>query len=122
VYLNLNDIDNDTTNIIVYEAIKKRLIFIPFVIGVISGHLFLGTNWKIFPDKNLVGFMDNEALVLVILLIISVLLYFASKKIKTRSKLFLTLLMLAGLLYGHFFWSMKNKNYTNEKTSILVEK
>jgi len=31
-----------------------------------------------------------------------------SKKIITRSREFLTILLLVGLLYGHFFWSMND--------------
>lgn len=108
IIMNLNDVQNDTTNIILYEATQKRLLFIPFAIGAISGHLFLGTSMRVFPCHNIVPFLANELLVILGMLVISLILVLFSKKIKNRSTVFITLLLIAGMLYGHFFWSMND--------------
>jgi len=108
VFTNMNDVEDDTTNVILYQATLKRMLFIPFAIGAIAGHLFLGTTSKIFPCYNIITAIDNELLVILGLAVISGLLVFFSKRIKTRSREFLTVLLLAGLLYGHFFWSMND--------------
>lgn len=108
ILLNLNEVEDDTTNIILYEATKKRLLFIPFAIGAIAGHLFLGTIKKIFPDHNIIQALENEVLVIIGLFTVSLLLFLVSFITKNRSKLFLTSLLITGLLYGHFFWSMND--------------
>jgi hypothetical protein len=46
----MNDVEDDTTNVILYQATLKRMLFIPFAIGAIAGHLFLGTTSKLFPS------------------------------------------------------------------------
>lgn len=108
VITNMNDVEDDTTNIILYQATLKKMLFIPFAIGAIAGHLFLGTTSKIFPSYKIITPLDNELLVILGLVFISALLFLFSKRIKTRSREFLTILLLAGLLYGHFFWSMND--------------
>jgi hypothetical protein len=108
ILLNLNDVPDDTSNILLYEATKKRLLFIPFAIGVIAGHLFLGTSMKVFPDSNVVPFLKNEVLVILGMVLISLLLFLISFKVKNRSRVFLTSLLVVGLLYGNFFWSMND--------------
>ncbi|HUM98176.1 MAG TPA: hypothetical protein PK275_09985 [Chitinophagaceae bacterium] len=108
VFTNMNDVEDDTTNVILYQATLKRMLFIPFAIGAIAGHLFLGTTSKLFPSYNIITAIDNELLVIMGLAVISGLLVLFSKRIKTRSREFLTVLLLAGLLYGHFFWSMND--------------
>ena len=42
VLLNLNNIDNDTSNILLLKWSEGKAFFIPFVLGAIGGHLFLG--------------------------------------------------------------------------------
>jgi hypothetical protein len=108
VVMSLNEVENDTTNIILYEATKKRLLFIPFAIGAIAGHLFLGTSRKIFPDSKVLPPLENEVLVILGMAIVSLLLFLLSFKIKTRNRFFLTALIVLGMLYGHFFWSMND--------------
>jgi hypothetical protein len=102
VHLNLNDAPNDTTNVTLLELSKKRLIFIPYAIGVIAGHLFLGTYWFSIPSK-------YEVWVLVGFAFICLILYIIAPKIKTRSTLFFSILLAIGLLSGHFLWSMNSK-------------
>jgi hypothetical protein len=108
VVMNLNEVENDTTNVILYEATKKRLLFIPFAIGAIAGHLFLGTSYKIFPESKVLPPLQNEVLVILGMVVVSLLLFLLSFKIKTRSRVFLTALIVGGMLYGHFFWSMND--------------
>ena len=99
VALNLNELENDTSNIILFEAAKDKLFFIPFALGTIMGHLFLGTNNPTFY----IG--DGWPVVLLFILCgIMTLIGFKVKFEKTRA--FFTFLLLVGVAYGHFFWSM----------------
>ncbi len=107
IVLNLNQSTNDTSNITLWEATKKNSLFIPFAIGAIAGHLFLGNNNEVLPKKALLG-IDNEITAVLGILVISLLLYLFAKKIKTRSKFFITILLICGTIYGHFFWSMND--------------
>jgi hypothetical protein len=108
ILLKFNGVDDDTANILVYEATKKRLLFLPFALGVIAGHLFLGTSLKVIPDSNVVPFLGNEVLVILGMVIIALILFLISNKVKNRSRIFLTSLLVLGLLYGNFFWSMND--------------
>lgn len=100
ILLNLNDIDNDTSNVLLLEWSKGKAFFIPFALGAIGGHLFLGTSNAAFKFTN--GIFP--VLILFGLAIIMVLIGFKVPFVKSRS--FLTVLLIAGVLYGHFFWSM----------------
>ncbi|MEM9647889.1 MAG: hypothetical protein AAF969_05365 [Bacteroidota bacterium] len=100
VFLNLNDIEEDTSNIILLQASQKRLYFIPFALGAILGHLFLGTtntdfqlSDSIYPVIILFGFAALSI----------ALTYFVNFK---KPIWFLSLLLVLGLAYGHLFWSM----------------
>ena len=81
IMLILNDVDNDTSNVLLLEWAKGKSFFIPFALGAIAGHLLLFG-----------------------LTIIMVIIGFKVPFEKTKS--FLTAILIAGLLYGHFFWSM----------------
>jgi hypothetical protein len=108
IILNLNEVEDDTTNIILYEATKKRLLFIPFAVGAIAGHLFLGTTRKVFPDHRIIPALENEVVVILGLVTVSLLLFLLTFVTKHRGRLFLTSLLITGLFYGHFFWSMND--------------
>lgn len=100
VLLNLNGVDNDTSNVILLQWAKGKLFFIPFALGAIGGHLFLGTT---NPAFRLADSM-YPVLILAGLCGISIVL---SRWLRfERTTLFLTALLGAGLLYGHLFWSM----------------
>lgn len=103
ILLMLNEIDQDTSNILLLEWSKGKSFFIPFALGAIGGHLFLGTSNAAFKMSN--GMFP--VLILFGLTIIMVLIAFKVPFKKSRT--FLTALLIAGFLYGHFFWSM---NYT----------
>lgn len=100
ILLNLNDIDNDTSNLLLLEWSKGRSFFIPFALGAIAGHLFLGTSNEAFK-------MSNGMFPVLILFGLAILMAVIGFKISfEKSKTFLLALLLAGVLYGHFFWSM----------------
>jgi hypothetical protein len=100
VLLNLNDIDNDTSNLLLYEWSKGKFFFIPFALGAIAGHLFLGTTDSSFKMTN--GMYP--VLILFGAVIVMVVVGFKAKF--EKSKLLLTILLAVGLVYGHLFWSM----------------
>lgn len=103
IVLNLNDIKDDTSNIILLQASQKRLYFIPFALGAILAHLFLGAKCT--------DFQMSDSMYPVIILFGLAAISVGITYIKDFEKpiWFLSLLLLLGLLYGHLFWSM---NYT----------
>lgn len=106
VVLNLNDVKDDTTNIILLDWSTGKSIFIPFALGAIGGHLFLGTTNAAFELSN------SMYPVLILAILCSIGLLLGYKLRFQRTVLFLSSLLLAGLLYGHLFWSM---DYTDAK-------
>ncbi|MEX0883175.1 MAG: hypothetical protein WDZ72_06845 [Cyclobacteriaceae bacterium] len=100
ILLILNNIGNDTSNLLLLEWSRGKSFFIPFALGAIGGHLFLGTSNPAFKMAN----GTFPVLILFGLTIIMVLIAF--KVPFEKSKIFLTVLLIAGFLYGHFFWSM----------------
>lgn len=102
VLLNLNEVDNDTSNVILLEWSKGKLIFIPFALGAIGGHLFLGTTNPAFR------FSESMYAVLLLAILCGIGWWLGHRLRFERTPLFHTALLLAGLLYGHLFWSMDN--------------
>ncbi|WP_375583383.1 hypothetical protein [Cyclobacterium xiamenense] len=100
ILLNVNGIDNDTSNLLLLEWSRGRAFFIPFALGAIAGHLFLGTTNTSFQLSN--GVFPVLILFGLALVMAGIGFLWTAKK----SKAFLTALLIAGLLYGHFFWSM----------------
>ncbi|WP_162343152.1 hypothetical protein [Cyclobacterium salsum] len=100
IFLNINDIDNDTSNILLLEWSQGRAFFIPFALGAIAGHLFLGTTNEAFK-------MSNGMFPVLILFGLAIVMALIGFKVSfKKSRTFLMGLLLAGVLYGHFFWSM----------------
>ena len=108
IFLNVNDVQDDTSNIILFRWTRKlRLIFIPFALGAVGGHLFLGTENGAFKLCN--GMMP----VILLAGICLVLLFigrFLLRKDRDTAKWLMTLLLILGFVYGHFIWSMNYKN------------
>ncbi|AKP50893.1 hypothetical protein [Cyclobacterium amurskyense] len=100
ILLMLNNVDNDTSNILLLEWSKGKSFFIPFALGAIAGHLFLGTTNDAFKMSN--GMFP--VLIIFGLTLIMVLIGFKVPFKKTKA--FLTSILIAGVLFGHFFWSM----------------
>ena len=100
ILLMLNDIDNDTSNILLLEWSKGKSFFIPFALGTIAGHLFLGTTNAAFK-------MSNGMFPVLIIFGLTIIMVVIGFKVQfEKTKLFLTVLLIAGVIYGHFFWSM----------------
>ena len=103
IYLNFNKVKDDTINVILKNWAYKQYFFITFVWGVLGGHFFLGSTNPVFGSN---WWMP---VVLVILLIIALIII--GKRIKIQPKVkrrYQFLLLVAGLLYGHFFWSQRH--------------
>ncbi|UJH67610.1 hypothetical protein [Allomuricauda sp. SCSIO 65647] len=99
IVLNLNEVDNDTSNIILFEAAKDKLFFIPFGLGAIMGHLFLGVKTDYF------GLGDG--LPVIILFSLAAIMTLIGFKVPFKKPVwFLSILLILGLFYGHLFWSM----------------
>lgn len=106
IVLNLMDIGGETTNVFLYNWSKDKFFFIPFALGAIMGHLFLGTKRPLF-EMELIQGIDNDMLSVLGLAGLAVLMTLIGVLVPFRkSTLFLSVLLVLGLLYGHFFWSM----------------
>lgn len=100
ILLLLNDVDNDTSNILLLEWSKGKSFFIPFALGAIAGHLFLGTTNGAFK-------MSNGMFPVLIIFGLTIIMVVIGFKVSfEKSKSFLMAILIAGVLYGHFFWSM----------------
>ncbi|NJB35877.1 MULTISPECIES: hypothetical protein [Flavobacteriaceae] len=99
VALNLNELEDDTSNIILLDAAKKQFFFIPFALGAILGHLFIGTTNK--------AFYIGDGWPVYILFALAIICTIIGYKVEFKKPLwFLCLLLLLGLAYGHFLWSL----------------
>ncbi len=106
IVLNLMDIGGETTNVFLLRWSKGKFFFIPFALGAILGHLFLGTKWVLFETEVIEG-IDNDMLSVIVLAGLALIMVLVGFLIPfTKSKFFLSLLLVLGVLYGHFFWSM----------------
>ncbi len=101
--LNYNNIDNDTSNAFLLKWSQGKAFFIPFALGAIGGHLFLGTKNPFFDMNSLLPVAILLALV-IIMVIIGIVKPFK------KSKLFLGSLLVLGVIYGHLIWSMNIPN------------
>ena len=99
VALNLNELEDDTSNIILFEAAKDKLFFIPFALGAIMGHLFLGTTNQLF-------YIGDGWPVITLFLLSGIMTLIGFKWKFEKTRLFFTVLLVLGVAYGHFFWSL----------------
>lgn len=106
VYLNLNQDKNDTTNVLMLAWSKDKFFFIPFALGAIIGHLFLGTSIDILAPLNLSELWHSIFPVVVLFITSGIMLFVGYKITFIKTKLFLTSLLFAGIAYGHLFWTM----------------
>lgn len=106
----LNNTPNDNVNTIIREWAYGKFYFITFFFGIVAGHLFLGSNTRWIDCAKLGINMDCkifDVLVIAGLTIILIITGIAFQK-KTTSKSFQFILFGAGLLVGHFVWSMND--------------
>ncbi len=102
VILNVNEAEGDTSNVILLKAAEGKLFFIPFALGAILAHLFLGTENADYQLSKPI----YPALILFGVALLSVGLAYLLRLSKKVPKWVLSILLVLGLLYGHLFWSM----------------
>ncbi len=102
VILNVNEAEGDTSNIILLKAAQKKLFFIPFALGAILAHLFLGTEDESFRMSKSI----YPVLILFGVALLSIGIAFLLGLTKKIPIWVLSILLALGLLYGHLFWSM----------------
>ena len=106
VYLNIKDIGSESSNIWLLNWSKKQFFFIPFALGAIIGHLFLGTKHLIIED-DIIPRLSNGFLTVIVIFIVALIMTVIGFTVQfKKSSLFLSVLLIVGILYGHFFWSM----------------
>ncbi len=106
VLLNLNNIGGDTSNLLIYDMMKKKSFFLSFALGSIIGHLFFGAD----KDYILASYSESAiywSVPVIILGGLSLIMILLGVFLKfEKPKWFLFSLLLSGIGYGHFFWSM----------------
>ena len=103
VLLSLNDVQDDTINHIIKQWAYSKNFFITFAWGILGGHFFLGTRLPIFGD--------NWWLPVVLVVVILLAMVIIGRKQKDgfiMSPRIQILLLVLGVLYGHFFWSQRH--------------
>ena len=103
IYLNFNTIKNDTVNVILKKWAYNKYFFITFFWGVLGGHFFLGTRVALFGE--------NWWLPVLLLIVITIILILIGRQFKRTFVLKLPyqmLLLISGVLYGHFIWSQRH--------------
>lgn len=103
IYLNFNRVENDTVNVILKNWAYKNYFFITFVWGVLGGHFFLGSSNPVFGS--------NWWIPVIVIIILIIGLIIIGKKASIQPKVkrrYQFLLLLLGLMYGHFFWSQRH--------------
>lgn len=104
VILAFNDEANDRLNYILHDKSDNKLYFIPLFWGMTLGHLFLGKKYNLVCDLPIDPMMSVGILAGVNIVLILVGLRFP---LRTKYKSFVRLtLLITGIVYGHFFWSM----------------
>ncbi len=108
VVLNVIGNDEDTTNVFLNKWSRGEFLFIPFALGAICGHLFLGVYKNPFPN-DIFSWISNEMLAVALLALVSILLWLLGKFSSfQRTNTIISIILLSGLAYGHFFWSMRH--------------
>jgi hypothetical protein len=103
IYLNFNNIKNDTVNVILKKWAYNKYFFITFFWGVLGGHFFLGTRVPVFGS--------NWWMPVTLVIAIAITLILIGRKFDRNFILKLpyqALLLVLGVLYGHFIWSQRH--------------
>lgn len=99
-----NKVPNDRLNFILHNESNHKGYFIPLLWGMVVGHLFLG---KYYPSEADLPIEPGTAVI--VLAVINLVVMGIGYKYPLKSKhptFVLMALLIAGILYGHFFWSM----------------
>jgi hypothetical protein len=105
VLLYFNNIEDDTVNFIIKSWAYNKYYFITFVWGVLGGHFFLGSYNPVFGS--------NWIIPPILLIAIVILLIYFGKKLDKKFVLkrrYQLILLITGVLYGHFFWAQEHLN------------
>ena len=97
-FLNTNDVEGDTVKARLREWAYGKSFFITFLWGVLTGHFFFGSENPVIKKTE----WSVAAIVAMSLILIGIGRLLKSK-IKARHQL---LLLVFGILFGHFFFSM----------------
>jgi len=103
IFLNFNRTKNDTVNVILKNWAYNKYFFITFFWGVLGGHFFLGSRMPLFGD--------NWWLPVILLVVIVIIMIVIGKRLDSKYVLkrrYQLVLLLAGVLYGHFIWSQRH--------------
>ncbi len=104
IIMALNDVKNDRLNYIIHNESNNRAYFIPVLWGMIMGHLFFG---KYFADSSKLPLGAERSIILLALVNIALIIIGQKFPLKTKHPSFIRIaLLISGILYGHFFWSM----------------
>lgn len=108
MYLYFNDEKDDTVNFIIKKWAYNRYFFLPMAWGILGGHFFLGSQVPILGQNTWLP------VVLVVVLLLAIL-FVGLKQPKdfVMKPSIQFLLLIIGVLYGHFFWSQRHLDYLN---------
>ncbi|WP_397363183.1 hypothetical protein [Olleya sp. R77988] len=111
IILNVNKYKNDTINVLIKNWSFNKYFFITFLWGVLGGHFFLGTKAPIHPI-----FVDRWEIPPILLAIIVIVMILIGRKLpkdfvlQTRYQI---ILLITGVMYGHFIWSQRHEEFIN---------
>ena len=114
--LNVNRYKNDTINVLIKNWSFNKYYFITFLWGVLGAHFFLGTKEPIHSI-----FVDHWEIPPILLAVIVILMILHGRKfpkdfvVSTRNQI---ILILSGLLFGHFIWSQRHEEFINFTQNI----
>ena len=103
VFLYFNNIKDDTINLIIKNWAYNKYYFITFVWGVLGGHFFLGSNNPVFGSNWII-----PPVLLTLLVIILVFIGIKLGKDFVLKRRYQLILLVSGILYGHFFWAQEH--------------
>lgn len=106
IYLYFNDEKDDTVNFIIKKWAYHKYFFLPMAWGILGGHFFLGSQVPILGPN------AWAPVILVVILLLAILIVGLKQPkgfvMKPRIQF---LLLIIGVLYGHFFWSQRHLDY-----------
>ena len=103
ILLNFNKVENDTVNVILKNWAYHKYFFITFIWGVLGGHFFLGSPKPVFG-----GNWWLPVLIVIMIILILILLGRKLDRDIVLKRRYQILLLITGVLYGHFFWSQRH--------------
>ena len=109
--LNINKYKNDTINVLIKNWSFNTYYFITFLWGVFGGHFFLGTKEPIHSI-----FVDHWEIPPILLAVIVIIMIIHGRKLPKDYIVgirYQVILILSGVLFGHFIWSQRHEEFIN---------